>query len=593
MTHTIIKNSPRIGHRQVPVCLFLLILMLAACRPAQYPQTLCVADSLTSTCPDSAQVLLARWADSAKYATQRVRMYYHLLTVKAADKAYDTHTSDTLIRKVVAYYEAGGDKALLPEAYYYAGRVYRDLRDAPQALDYFERAADALPPQGQEVLASKIYSQTGTLFLHQNMYEEALEMFRRAYDYDVEARNVQGQVFDLRDIGNAYQGLDQMDSALVYIQKAHTLASVQGKADMVSLVQNQRLSLYLQLQKYDSAEVCLREAFKSVHKASRSGLYAEASQLYNYTGRLDSAVYYWNLLLDCGSIYAKNTAHFALAQVAMRRKNTDKALAHFVQYMACQDSIRRLTDTETVRQMHSLYNYRLREKENQKLKAERQQRQFIFYTALGSCVLLLAMAFGYVQYARRKRIELQQRLEYANHLKEEVEQRSERFIRENEQKIAALEQQLHEADATHREQLQRQKEMMEWENKQAQAAIEKQRLLEEAMAETDIRKELAGHLSVANMGNKSLKPKDWQRIVNEVETLSPSFKKRLFALYPNFSDFEYHLCLLIRLNIRPVDMAELTAHTKESVTAARRRMYEKAFQRKGSPKNWDEIVLSL
>ena len=198
-----------------------------------------------------------------------------------------------------------------------------------------------------------------------------------------------------------------------------------------------------------------------------------------------------------------------------------------------------------------------------------------------------------MQYARRKRIELQQRLEYANHLKEEVEQRSERFIRENEQKIAALEQQLHEADATHREQLQRQKEMMEWENKQAQAAIEKQRLLEEAMAETDIRKELAGHLSVANMGNKSLKPKDWQRIVNEVETLSPSFKKRLFALYPNFSDFEYHLCLLIRLNIRPVDMAELTAHTKESVTAARRRMYEKAFQRKGSPKNWDEIVLSL
>ena len=134
---------------------------------------------------------------------------------------------------------------------------------------------------------------------------------------------------------------------------------------------------------------------------------------------------------------------------------------------------------------------------------------------------------------------------------------------------------------------------MEWENKQAQAAREKQRLWEEAIAETDIRKNLLARLSTANKGNKSLKPKDWLNVADEVETLSPGFKEKLFGLYSNFSDFEYHLCLLIRLNIRPVDMAELTVHTKESVTSARRRMYEKVFQRKGSPKDWDEIILSL
>ena len=191
----------------------------------------------------------------------------------------------------------------------------------------------------------------------------------------------------------------------------------------------------------------MREAFKHVHKASRSGLYFKVAELYNYTGRLDSAIYYWKQLLNCGTIYAKEMAHFALAQVAMRRKNMDKVLEHFVQYQWCNDSIRRLTNTETLRQMHSLYNYKLREKENQKLKAEKQQRQFVFYAALGTCVLLLTMAFGYVQYIRRKRVELQQRLENANRVKEEAEQRSEHFIRENEQKIAALEQQLRESDA--------------------------------------------------------------------------------------------------------------------------------------------------
>lgn len=573
--------------------LCLLLCCLCACGHGSYPSVLLRADSLASVAPDSARTLLARWADSVAHAPERVRMYHRLLTIKAADKAYMRHTSDTLIRQVVAYYEDGADPWLLPEAYYYAGRVYSDLGDAPQALDYFERAAEALPPKGREMLAGKIYSQMGTLFMYQQMHEEALQMYRRSYAVEVEAGDVRGQIFALRDIANAYQRLEKVDSALVYTQRAYALASEYGNVDMLSLVQGQRLSLYLHLQKYDSVEVCLREAFRHVHKANRSGLYSMASLLYNYTGRLDSAVYYWNLLVDSGTIYAKNMAHFALAQVAIRRNDADTALDHFVQYQLCNDSIRRLMNTETIRQMHSLYNYKLREKENQKLKAEKQQRQFVFYVALGLCILLLAVAFGYVQYVRRKRTELQQRLEYANRVKEEAEQRSELFIRENKQKIVALEQRLREVDAAHREQLQRQKEMMEWENKQAQAALEKQRLWEEAIAETDIRKNLLARLSTANKGNKSLKPKDWLNVADEVETLSPGFKEKLFGLYSNFSDFEYHLCLLIRLNIRPVDMAELTVHTKESVTSARRRMYEKVFQRKGSPKDWDEIILSL
>ena len=573
--------------------LLLVLLGLCACGHGSYPSVLLRADSLASVAPDSARTLLARWADSVAHAPERVRMYHRLLTIKAADKAYMRHTSDTLIRQVVAYYEDGADPWLLPEAYYYAGRVYSDLGDAPQALDYFERAAEALPPKGREMLAGKIYSQMGTLFEHQQMYEEALEMFRRAYEYDVKAGDVRGQVFDLRDIGDAYQGLEKTDSALVCIQKAYGLASAGGEAELVSLVQGQRLSLYLQLQEYDSAEVCLREAFKHVHKASRSGLYFKAAELYNYTGRLDSAIYYWKQLLGCGTIYAKEMAHFALAQVAMRKKNIDKALEHFVQYQWCNDSIRRLTNTETLRQMHSLYNYKLREKESQKLKAEKQQRQFVFYAALGTCVLLLAVAFGYVQYVHRKRVELQQRLEHANRVREEAEQRNGQFIRKNEQKIAALEQQLREADSAHREQLQRQKEMMEWENRQARAAMEKQRLLKETMVETDIRKELVARLSTSHVGNKMLKERDWLRIEREIKACSSDFKEKLQTLYPDFSEFEYHLCLLIRLGMRPVNMAELTAHTKESVTAARRRMYEKVFRKKGSPSDWDEIVFSL
>ena len=88
--------------------------------------------------------------------------YYYLLTLKAADKSFVTHTSDTLARRIVAHYEEGGDERLLPEVYYYAGRVYRDIGDAPQALDYLQKALDLMENDTTNLkLKSVVYSQMG------------------------------------------------------------------------------------------------------------------------------------------------------------------------------------------------------------------------------------------------------------------------------------------------------------------------------------------------------------------------------------------------------------------------------------------------
>ena len=113
-----------------------LILPGACTHPTTPPVLLC-ADSLASANPDSAQTLLASLAEGMKQEPQAVQMYYRLLCIKAKDKAYITHTSDSAILPVVKYYERKGDKKHLPEAYYYAGRVYRDLEDAPQATGLF------------------------------------------------------------------------------------------------------------------------------------------------------------------------------------------------------------------------------------------------------------------------------------------------------------------------------------------------------------------------------------------------------------------------------------------------------------------------
>ena len=142
----------------------LSVLALFACTDRRYPTTLVAADSLCAVNPDSALHLLTQYKDSIQTASKADRMYYHLLTVKASDKADKLKPDADHILSLVDYYEHGGDKSLLPTAYYYAGRTYCELRDEPTALHYYllgENKCDETDP-----LISRIYSQIAYSYYH-------------------------------------------------------------------------------------------------------------------------------------------------------------------------------------------------------------------------------------------------------------------------------------------------------------------------------------------------------------------------------------------------------------------------------------------
>ena len=149
--------------RKAMLLTLLSVLALFACTDRRYPTTLVAADSLCAVNPDSALHLLTQYKDSIQTASKAHRMYYHLLTAKASDKVDLLQPDADHILSLVDYYEHGGDRSLLPTAYYYAGRTYCELHDAPQALGWFQKAAEAAGEDWS--LQSKIHSQMGYLFL--------------------------------------------------------------------------------------------------------------------------------------------------------------------------------------------------------------------------------------------------------------------------------------------------------------------------------------------------------------------------------------------------------------------------------------------
>lgn len=579
------------GNMMRTICFILFLLCLCACGNRPYPRSLLIADSLTNVFPDSAITLLVSLKDSMATQAEATQMYYRLLCIKAKDKAYLPNTSDSFILPVLHYYIMENDRRHLPEAYYYAGRVCRDLGDAPQALEYFEKALDAMEGDSNYRLKSVIYSQMGTLFSFQDIVDEALKTFRNAYQCDSILNDSAGMAFDFQDLAWTYLKKDQSDSALYYYRAAYDLAHTIQYQNLIVSTQCQMAYIYIQMKEYDLAKKALHPALNNLIIPGKSGIYSIASEFYHETGQIDSAIYYYNELLTCGTIYAKQAAYHGLAKIAISKGAAQEALGQIQQYIQCTDSIQKIINTETIRKMYSLYNYQLREKENNLLKMENEQKeQFIVYIS-SVCIIMIFLFIAYLQYSKRKKLQLNIQLEKLEELKKEQYRKSTQFIEENNAKIEELEDRQRHTDQENsflKKQLQRQQEIILCTNKQIEFQIEECEQARVALFNSDI----YTHFKSLIHSDKKLTDDDWIQLENAINSAYNGFVGKLYKLH-TISEHELHVCLLIKIDILPNDIANLTNHSKESIASTRRRLFEKVFLNKGKPKDWDEFIMSL
>ena len=576
--------------------LFLVLVLsgFCSCGHKPYPQPLITADSLTNVLPDSAVTLLKSIGNALQNEPEATRMYYRLLCIKANDKAYILHTSDSLILPVLHYYIEKDDERHLPEAYYYAGRVYRDLGDAPQALEYFEKAAEALPEDGGYKLKSKIYSQMGTLFAYQSMYAEALEMYKKGGEYDNILKDSVGMVFTLRDIGNMYKELGKEDSTLAYFKEASRLSRLLQRTDLFNMIQSQLAFIYTDLQKYDSARTALQNALKDIEQPNRSAIYNIAARFYDVTNQTDSAIWYYNELLDFGSVYAKQTAYCRLLKLTLKQNDTQQATGYLNDYLLYTDSIQKLTQTETIHRMHSLYNYQLREKENIQLKNENRNKTFLIGMISGSLLLIIISFIAYRQYSRRKTLELKQQLEKLQTIEKENQEKIEslgkyRFQKEElEKRLADVN---HPEDNAQKKQLGQKIELLNHILQQQAIEKEQEKDAQDCLFCSEIYKKLQNRANSAR-GEAYIIPGEWDSLKELINPAYPTFFERLYSLHtPN--ENELHVCILLKLQFRQADIARLLQLKPESISSIRRRLYQKVTGSKGSPEMWDKIIDSL
>ena len=155
----------------------------------------------------------------------------------------------------------------------------------------------------------------GTLFVYQELYNEAPEMFRKAYWYDSLLKDSAGLVFDLRDIGRVFASIDQRDSAVYYFNRAGEMALRIKDSTLLSMVYNELAGNYIDWNEYSKGYEKLQIAQQKIETLSMPVYYNNIADYYYYTNQLDSAIYYYKKNLSIHHSYVhKVSAYESLAQ---------------------------------------------------------------------------------------------------------------------------------------------------------------------------------------------------------------------------------------------------------------------------------------
>ena len=622
-----------------------LVLLLAACGPTpSLPKRgggndatatqLALIDSLADVNPDSADVLLNSLAPLPTGERLRVgasagmgQAVGLLLRIKIDDKLYRpiTHYRDTILQ-LVDYFERhprvlprllGSTGPALP--YLYAGRIYSDLGDAPQALDYYQRALEVMPDgqiengecktdNGIDSRVAKqrglILSQIGEQFYFQGLYGNALTTFQEALRLAEQSEDTVSIIFKSRDIAEQYKFMNINDSCLYYYQAALQLAKEVGNIDRITELNSQIARFYKDQGQYHLARKYMQPAIDNFDSLNISSTYSILSDIYKNTNKFDSAYIYYNKLLQYGNIYGKCNAYKGLCELQLKKGNVESAYNYLSQYKLLDDSIRKMDNAETVARMHAAYNYQMHERKVKELELQNERKRNAIY--FGVIVFLFAaiVIFHYIRSEMKNKVRLKQRLDMLNMKLSEYDKGRNpenwiRRVKEYEDQIHQLQEQLSQKNSdfnVEREILSSRISKLTDEKRSLELSIQRasNRVLDADLAvktfsQTEIYKLFIRKAYIAS----AVTGEEWDDFIAQAEgNFFPGFRDNLAALC-KISEQEYRMCLLFKSAFSKSQVATLLFVDRSAVSHAFERLYKKAVKRQGKTKDWEVILSSL
>ena len=568
------------------------LFVLAGCHgDKQYDDLLQQADSIMNIDDDSAKVaikLLDKVKPQLNDFSKAQRMRYQLLYHKAMNKADISFSSDSIMKNVVAYYEKHGTSNERMLAYYMLGCVYRDIHEAPLALEYYNKATEQADTVSQDCDYStlyRIYSQMGVLFEKQYLFNQEFIAYNKATKYAYMAKDTLNALLCYM---NSYIDLNQNDSIIARNLRAANLLRKHGYNYYANMAFGSNYPYYIKKNDYIKAKEAFEEYKKINFEGNSNYKDASAYLLYNegmyylFANQLDSA----HISFQKSYIYAQSYSNKCAATKGLAKyytKTNHSALAAKYALLSSEyndSSLYELRESQ-LQQMQAMYDY----SRNQKLAKEaeykaKQRLNTIYLIIISSCLILLSAVYIYRKNIRKRNHKLlvAQRLYKASILKLQTTKTELAHLKNlNETKIAAL---IKEKEAVI-ENLQ--KEINQYESIHSGRNLVE---INKQLMDTFVYKKLA---YIECHPQEKITDETWDNLEETLEGMIPSLANIKLKL----SKKEYRICLLTRLHFSPSAISCFMQCNLPDISMSRKRMLSKLCEKDGKPKELDEYIQHL
>ncbi|MDE6754655.1 MAG: hypothetical protein K2J82_08595 [Muribaculaceae bacterium] len=586
-----------------------LILLLTACSsdPVSNPE-LRHAQELLQNHPDSVGEA-ARILNSLSPASlsEGDRNLLSLLKIKADDKMYVTHTSDSLILAVVDFERKHQDRGLYPEALYYAGRVYADLGDVPTSSKWYEQSLLSIPDDSSyNPLRLRVSYHLGYSLINQFLYSSADSVLQKGIVLATDLNDSYFLQIIYELLGNSKMNRQEYGEALTYFLKAKSYSKSHPSPDSLTIdiqiaMINARQGNIVRARDY------LRNIRQSVDFVAEPLYLQAAAEVCLKSGDFPKAFQYADSLLNFKDFPNRPAAFRILLDPALKDYiSPDSANSYVFQYAEELNTHYSRRDFLQSQHQQSLYNYSVHEKKRREAEILSERWEWLLWIATLIILLLIILLLIRERINNRRRILLQntildltdrnsdkilaaQNIDHPDTPTQDISHTEEASCPDpangQDNHPPCVNDNISEEEKYRIEKIEKLKKRLmpvingEVKDKRIEIPLESSEILNRFKD---------------NIVKNELTSVDWQYLEQEVMRYSPDFRDNLSLLSDNsINEAEYRVALLIRCHFRPKEISCLLNVKPGTISKQRGDISRKIFQKNVGTKLIDIIIQSL
>lgn len=579
-------------HSVVFFIVFLVAVMTTSCGNKRVDMLLLHVDSVANKNPGIALSMAdsIMRADSADMSTSEI-MRLRLLRGRAQNAAMEPFKSDSIMRITAEYFDNHGTDYESMSAYYILGSVYRDLKDYPQALEYYHKALEykkEKPDSLEYALLARVHGQIGECLLAQFALSEAEEEYNNAKYLFLNAKDTIAAVSAEIQIAAILDSEGRAHDGYVLRKKIKDLLLRKNLLCEASKALVPSVEEMLAEGKIDEVGKVLDDYDKLSGDVDQHGVVFNGGEYY-YTLKgiyylakdsLSKARHYFEKGIKSTKDHSVREASFkGLLSLYKRYGNMD-SIAKYSE-LACQEndsSYSCLSITQT-QQLQAAYKSKEKFREYYKGKVERQRLWnilIVFVVVFVACIFV-AIFLWYRQKTKEKLIQEQLKISLN---KIENENKEHRKVLTELHKVEGEIEKLKSIHSIQVEQLIADK----------QKYVDELNVLKKQYDDFDFSKcEVVIYFKeLANIKRTAASKYEWSELFSFVSQRLHS----LYSLKPMLTQLEFEITILVKLGFIPSEIAMITGNSMSNISNVRKRLYTKMTGKQGTSKNFDEYVKS-